>query len=63
MSKLLYSQMADALLPTPASITSQECDCKWVRRPMRGSSDLIFPGMQSPLTAISSQLEDTHPSI
>ena len=29
--------MADALLPTPASITSQECDCKWVRRPMRGS--------------------------
>ena len=34
---LLYSQMADALLPTPASITSQECDCKWVRRPMGGS--------------------------
>ena len=29
--------MADALLPTPASITSQECDCKWVRRPMGGS--------------------------
>ena len=34
---LLHSQMADALLPTPASITSQECDCKWVRRPMGGS--------------------------
>ena len=31
---LLYSQMADVLLPAPASITSQECDCKWVRRPM-----------------------------
>ena len=29
--------MADSLLPTPASITSQECDCKWVRRPMGGS--------------------------
>ena len=29
--------MVDALLPTPASITSQECDCKWVRRPMGGS--------------------------
>ena len=29
--------MADALLPTPASITSQECDCKWVRRSMGGS--------------------------
>ena len=34
---LLYSQMADALLPAPASITSQECDCKWVRSPMGGS--------------------------
>ena len=34
---LLYSQMADALLPAPASITSQQCDCKWVRRPMGGS--------------------------
>ena len=34
---LLYPQMADALLPTPASITSQECDCKWVRRSMGGS--------------------------
>ena len=34
---LLYPQMADTLLPTPASITSQECDCKWVRRPMGGS--------------------------
>ena len=29
--------MADALLPAPASITSQECDCKWVRRAMGGS--------------------------
>ena len=29
--------MADALLPTPASVTSQECDCKWVRRAMGGS--------------------------
>ena len=29
--------MADALLPTPASIISQECDCKWVRRSMGGS--------------------------
>ena len=29
--------MADALLPALASITSQECDCKWVRRPMGGS--------------------------
>ena len=34
---LLYPQMADALLPTPASVTSQECDCKWVRRVMGGS--------------------------
>ena len=34
---LLYPQMADALLPAPASITSQECDCKWVRRSMGGS--------------------------
>ena len=29
--------MTDSLLPAPASITSQECDCKWVRRPMGGS--------------------------
>ena len=34
---LLYPQMADVLLPTPASVTSQECDCKWVRRAMGGS--------------------------
>ena len=34
---LLYPQMADALLPDPASVTSQECDCKWVRRAMGGS--------------------------
>ena len=33
----MYSQMADSLLPAPASITSQECDYKWVRRPMGGS--------------------------
>ena len=37
MSKFLYSQMADSLLPAPASMTSQECDCKWVKRPMGGS--------------------------
>ena len=29
--------MADSLLPTPASVNSQECDCKWVRRAMGGS--------------------------
>ena len=29
--------MTDLLLPTPASINYQECDCKWVRRPMGGS--------------------------
>ena len=29
--------MTDLLLPTPASINSQECDCKWVRRPIGGS--------------------------
>ena len=29
--------MADLLLPTPASVNSLECDCKWVRRPMGGS--------------------------
>ena len=29
--------MTDLLLPTPASITSQECYCKCVRRPMGGS--------------------------
>ena len=29
--------MTDLLLPTPASINSQECYCKWVRRPMGGS--------------------------
>ena len=29
--------MTDLLLPTPASVNSQECDCKWVRRPMGGS--------------------------
>ena len=29
--------MTDLLLPTPVSINSQECDCKWVRRPMGGS--------------------------
>ena len=29
--------MTDLLLPTPASINSQECDCKWVRRSMGGS--------------------------
>ena len=29
--------MADLLLPAPASINSQECDCKWVRRSMGGS--------------------------
>ena len=28
--------MTDLLLPTPASINSQECDCKWVRRSMGG---------------------------
>ena len=28
--------MTDLLLPTPASINSLECDCKWVRRPMGG---------------------------
>ena len=29
--------MTDLLLPAPASVTSPECDCKWVRRPMGGS--------------------------
>ena len=29
--------MIDLLLPAPASISSLECDCKWVRRPMGGS--------------------------
>ena len=29
--------MTDLLLPAPASTNSQECDCKWVRRPMGGS--------------------------
>ena len=29
--------MTDSLLPAPASINSQECDYKWVRRPMGGS--------------------------
>ena len=29
--------MTDLILPAPASINSQECDCKWVRRPMGGS--------------------------
>ena len=29
--------MTDSLLPTPASINSQECDYKWIRRPMGGS--------------------------
>ena len=29
--------MTDALLPTPASICSQEVDCKWVRRSIGGS--------------------------
>ena len=29
--------MTNLLLPAPASINSQECDCKWVRRPMGGS--------------------------
>ena len=29
--------MTDLLLPTPTSINSLECDCKWVRRPMGGS--------------------------
>ena len=29
--------MTDLLLPAPASINSQECNCKWVRRPMGGS--------------------------
>ena len=29
--------MTDLLLPAPALINSQECDCKWVRRPMGGS--------------------------
>ena len=33
----LFSQMTDLLLPTPASLNSLECDCKWVRRPMGGS--------------------------
>ena len=31
--------MTDLLLPTPASINSQECDCKWVRRPMGSSAE------------------------
>ena len=29
--------MTDALLPAPASICSQEVDCKWVRRNIGGS--------------------------
>ena len=29
--------MTNLLLPTPASVNSQECDCRWVRRPMGGS--------------------------
>ena len=29
--------MTDLLFPAPVSINSQECDCKWVRRPMGGS--------------------------
>ena len=29
--------MTDALLPAPASICSQEVDCKWVRRSIGGS--------------------------
>ena len=29
--------MSDILLPAPASISSQEVDCKWVRRPFGGS--------------------------
>ena len=32
----MFSQITDLLLPAPASINSQECDCKWVRRPMGG---------------------------
>ena len=28
--------MTDLLLPTPVSVNSLECDCKWVRRPMGG---------------------------
>ena len=28
--------MTDLLLPTPASINSLECNCKWVRRPLGG---------------------------
>ena len=34
---ILFSQMSDILLPAPASISSQEVDCKWVRRPFGGS--------------------------
>ena len=33
----MFSQTTNLLLPTPASINSQECDCKWVRRPIGGS--------------------------
>ena len=34
---MIYSMLTDALLPTPASICSQEVDCKWVRRSIGGS--------------------------
>ena len=34
---LLFTQMGDLLLPAAASITSQECNCKWIQHPMGGS--------------------------
>ena len=54
--------MADALLPAPASITYVIVNGS--EDPWEGLfSALIFPEMQSPLTAISSQPEATHQSI
>ena len=55
--------MTDLLLPATASINSQECDCKWVRRPMGGS--LIWLDIPRDTVSVDCNIKSTrgHTSI
>ena len=55
--------MTDLLLPTPASINSQECDCKWVRRPMGGSVIWLDIPRDTVLVDCNVKLMRSHTSI
>ena len=55
--------MTDLLLPAQASINSQECNCKWVRRPMGDS--VIQLGIPRDTVSIDCNIKSTrgHTSI